>query len=372
MDDLFVDLLMEEDFPWMNGAEAVLNEIEFANEDAVIGHRNNLPIYNDNYFEVTVQQYSLEDFKNHFRMSRATMQILCEMVAPVLNERQLFISLEKKMCFFVWLLAKQESFLAVSDRFCMNKGTGYYIFKKILYAVTSLKEQWITWPAPNECNNIAARIEGKCRIPGIVGALDGTHIPIKQPTDNAVDFYNRHQQHSIILQAVCLDNKTFTDVCIGMPGRLHDARVFRNSPLYEKLISNPPLLPAHQHILADSAYPLMQSILKPYRDNGQLTQRQRRFNTVMSGQRTVIEQAFGLLKGKWRRLKYLDMSLPQAIPEVVLAACILHNLVLLNDSLDDEVNDFELNAVEDNEDNPDILGNAQDAMAKRDYIATLL
>ncbi|KAJ8973465.1 hypothetical protein NQ317_013459 [Molorchus minor] len=31
---------------------------------------------------------------------------------------------------------------------------------------------------------------------------------------------------------------------------------------------------------------------------------------------------------KWRRLKYIDMSLSEEIPNVILAACILHNFVL--------------------------------------------
>lgn len=366
---LLIDFLLQDDFPWINGVNAILNDIEQPGRDELIRNR---PTYNEHYFEVTVQHYNLDEFKSHFRMSRLAMQSLCEIIAPLLHERHLFISLEKKMCFFVWLLAKQESFLAVSDRFGFNKGTGYYIFKTILNALTLLKEEWIKWPTHIECNNIALRIEDKCRIPGVVGALDGTHIPIKQPKNNAVDFFNRYQQHSIILQAVCNDNRIFTDVCVGMPGRLHDARVFRNSLLYEKLNNNPPLLPAHQHLLADSAYPLMQCVLKPYRDNGHLTPRQQRCNTVMNGQRAVIEQAFGLLKGKWRRLKYLDMSLPEAIPEVVLAACILHNFVLLTDSLEYEVDDAELQNEDDNQDNVDNQGDPQGAIAKRDYIATLL
>ena len=40
----------------------------------------------------------------------------------------------------------------------------------------------------------------KCQIPGIIGAIDGSHIPIKQPPGNSQDFYNRKQFHSIILQ----------------------------------------------------------------------------------------------------------------------------------------------------------------------------
>lgn len=37
---------------------------------------------------------------------------------------------------------------------------------------------------------------------GIVGAIDGCHIPCKQPKDNAHDYYNRKGFHSIILQGI--------------------------------------------------------------------------------------------------------------------------------------------------------------------------
>lgn len=36
--------------------------------------------------------------------------------------------------------------------------------------------------------------------PGVIGAIDGCHIEMKQPPGNANDYYNRKGTHSIILQ----------------------------------------------------------------------------------------------------------------------------------------------------------------------------
>lgn len=48
----------------------------------------------------------------------------------------------------------------------------------------------------------------------------------------------------------------------------------------------------------------------------------------MSKTRQVIERAFALLKGRFRRLKHLHMDLIHEIPNAILACCVLHNLCL--------------------------------------------
>jgi hypothetical protein len=53
------------------------------------------------------------------------------------------------------------------------------------------------------------------------------------------------------------------------------------------------------------------------------------------------------LKGKFRRLKYLDMNDLDAVPQVIISACVLHNIILQSDrdsdqpldELEAEVND---------------------------------
>ena len=43
------------------------------------------------------------------------------------------------------------------------------------------------------------------------------------------NYVNRKGWYSIILQAVCDYNNIITDMNVGWPGRVHDARVFENS-----------------------------------------------------------------------------------------------------------------------------------------------
>ena len=51
-------------------------------------------------------------------------------------------------------------------------------------------------------------------------------------------------------------------------------------------------------VLEDPA-PLLPSVMKPYIDNGHLSRDQRKFNYHVNGARVVVEDAYGLLKGRW-------------------------------------------------------------------------
>lgn len=126
---------------------------------------------------------------------------------------------------------------------------------------------------------------------------------------------------------------------------MHDARVFRNSPIYQHLINerNPLLLP-EEHIIGDSAYPLMMNVMTPFRDTGHLTNAQSRYNTKLSSIRSVIERTFGLLKGKFRRLKYMDITDFNLGKKMIAAACVLHNFIQDNidyNDIDDGVEEIE-------------------------------
>ena len=60
-------------------------------------------------------------------------------------------------------------------------------------------------------------------------------------------------------------------------------------------------------------------LITKYRDSGYLTQQQRRFNTVLSSLRQKVERAIGLLKGRWKKLLFLDhMDLPLTVHLILL------------------------------------------------------
>lgn len=69
-------------------------------------------------------------------------------------------------------------------------------------------------------------MEDKFGFPQAFACIDGTHIPIKQPTENAHDFFSYKMKYTINVQGVCDCRGVFIDVDMRWPGSLHDARVF--------------------------------------------------------------------------------------------------------------------------------------------------
>ncbi len=145
----------------------------------------------------------------------------------------------------------------------------------------------------------------------------------------------------MVLQSVATLNYTFTDIYVGCPGSVHDARVLRNSPLFddanEDLDGN---FPGNTHLLADSAYQLLSWIIPPFKDYGNLSRRQRNFNFHHSGARLCIEHSYGLLKGRFRQLRCVDMQI-ESVSNFITACCCLHNICLKSGgNLDEYFKDY--------------------------------
>ena len=79
-------------------------------------------------------------------------------------------------------------------------------------------------------------------------------------------------------------------------------------------------------ILGDGAYPASTWLLKPHPFQNNLTQEQKKYHRVLSSSRCVAENAFGLLKSRWRCLmKRIDNNL-ENVSGIVMSCVILHNI----------------------------------------------
>lgn len=94
-----------------------------------------------------------------------------------------------------------------------------------------------------------------------------------------------------------------------------------------------------------------------------------KYNKKHAKTRVVVERAFGLLKGRFRRLLYLETMRPDIIVTLIISACILHNACLMwGDDFD--VGDA-VPPVDDDEDAATETSESS-GIAKRDYIRSIL
>lgn len=84
------------------------------------------------------------------------------------------------------------------------------------------------------------------------------------------------------------------------------------------------------HLIGDSAYPLRNWLMTPFRDTGHLSRVQKRHNFILSRTRVVIENTFGLLKGRWKILDHINTHSIERANKILLVCCILHNFCLIH------------------------------------------
>lgn len=280
-----------------------------------------------------VPRYVIDDFKRFFRMGQDTFEHFC-IVLHGTDEFQTqaggrpAISLQKQTLVFLWYLGSLDTLIQIADRFGITEFSVIEIRRRMVRALGKLKSVYIRWPTGDIRQENIHRFE----FPNTVGALDGTQIKIQAPRDNPTAYYNRKGFHSIVLQAVRQYDMRFTDCYVGWPGSVHDARVLRNSDLWEKGLE----CCGNAHILADAAYPLRRWLMTPYRNTGNLTRQQTNFNTKLSKSRVVIERTFGLFKGRFRRMQFLNLNGLQEAADLIISTCVTHNICIIRaDVLED-------------------------------------
>ncbi|XP_061586881.1 uncharacterized protein LOC133451756 [Cololabis saira] len=286
---------------------------------------------------VVLKEFSDEEWKENFRMSRRTFDKLCGLMSCVLKPEDVTVRapvpLQMRVAIVLYKLASCSEYRVVANQFGVSKSTVkkfVYIFCKGM--VSSVLQKIIVVPTAEEASAIARRFEQKFHIPQIIGCIDGTHIPVLPPSEGYKDFVNRKGWPSYVLQAVVDDTYRFWNISCKLPGSAHDANVLRHSALFSHADQLPKGLreingvAINHFLLGDPAYPLMEWLIKGYTHSPRITPEQESFNVYLSSARTTVEIAFGRLKSRWRvLLKRSDFHFTFT-PHVIATCCALHNL----------------------------------------------
>ncbi|KAG6936015.1 hypothetical protein G0U57_013529 [Chelydra serpentina] len=267
-------------------------------------------------------------------MRKGTFLELCELLSPALKRQdtqmRAALTIQKRVAIALWKLAMPDSYRSVANQFGVGKSTVGVAVMQLANAIVDLLLSKVV-----TLGNVQVIIDGFTAMgfPNCGGAIDGTHIPILGPDHQGSQYINRKGYFSMVLQALVDHKGHFTNISIEWPGKVHDARVFKNSGLFRwlqegiyfpdyKITVGDVEMPIV--ILGDRAYPLMPWLMKPY--TGAPDTEKELFNYRLSKCRMVVECAFGRLKGRWRSLLTRSDLSQTNIPIVIAACCVLHNL----------------------------------------------
>ena len=124
---------------------------------------------------------------------------------------------------------------------------------------------------------------------------------------------------------------------VGAPDSTHDARMLRNTEIYQQILNGDIIPNITIHLdgageiplvtVGDSAFPRHPWLLKGYNEETRDPQ-QRYLNKKLCSARVVTENAYGMLKGRWRILYKKTECRMFNLKYVIMACIMLHNLCI--------------------------------------------
>ncbi|XP_076253802.1 uncharacterized protein LOC143192369 [Rhynchophorus ferrugineus] len=272
---------------------------------------------------------SVNQFKQYFRMNRSTFQnLMGKMYAALPNPSDVnYSTLEKEVLVCLWYLGTTESLKAVAARF-NSVSFSWETLLTIGYMISDLNRKTgiISWPSREEAANIMKQFEKVSGVPGVIGCIKGLHIKIPAYRNTKVYISNK-MFDSVYLQGVCDHRRAFTDIYLSQNGSLHTSTLFSRSDLGCKPLKY--RFPAGSHIVGNKDFKLEKYVMVDFTEN--VDNKKRAFNQKLWETRTIVDQAFALLRGRFTRLKYMDTRKVYVILVITNMACILHNVCIAND-----------------------------------------
>ncbi|KAG6937574.1 hypothetical protein G0U57_009161, partial [Chelydra serpentina] len=185
---------------------------------------------------IVLQVWDESQWLRNFRMRKGTFIELCELLSPALKRQdtrmRAALTIQKRVAIALWKLATPDSYRSVANQFGVGKSTVGVAVMQVAHAIVDL-----LLPKVVTLGDVQAIIDGFAAMgfPNCGGAIDGTHIPILGLEHQGSQYINRKGYFSMVLQALVDHKGRFTNINVGWPGKVHDARVFKNSGLFRRL-----------------------------------------------------------------------------------------------------------------------------------------
>ena len=229
------------------------------------------------------------------------------------------------------------------SQFSTGYGTHYKHCDRVAEAIGSLRSDVVKWPDADERRIIAGRFKKEYDFVNCVGMGDGTLFPLTyQPiTDDAPDYSGRKHQYSLTCFIINDDKRRIRSYMAGWPGSVHDNRVFGNmrvNLLHSEHFTH------KEYILSDSALENSNFVVSAFKKPPlrAMPTHKKRFNTRLATARIGAEHTIGILKGRFRWLKGINLKITEdkksmlRILKFIDCCIIMHNLLIADHITDVE------------------------------------
>ncbi|KAL5543802.1 hypothetical protein UlMin_007586 [Ulmus minor] len=233
------------------------------------------------------------------------------------------MDVEEMVAIFLHIISHDVKNRIMRSQFARSAETVSRQFKVVLNSILRLHEVLLKKPKPVLDDSTDNRWKW---FKNCLGALDGTYIKVNVLASDRPRYRTRKNEIATNVLGVVSQDMQFIYVLPGWEGCYY---------------------------LCDAGYPNGEGFLTPYR--GQCyhlndwvlppNTPQEFFNMKHSSARNIVEREFGLLKGRWEILRGRSYYPVKIQYHIILACCLLHNLIRSEMALDP----LEHTALEDND-----------------------
>jgi hypothetical protein len=290
------------------------------------------------------------DFKRKYRCSRESLDKITDKIKGhdvfkpgKRGPKQMPVKYQL-MTLLHFLGNEAESNSKQRDTFKISSGSTEEYRNRVVTALNSLRNEYITWPDADERKAIAKRIEKKYFLPNSAGIMDGTLLPLglEPICDDYADYKGRKYVYSLTVNVINDDRRKIRDYLAGFPGSSHDNRVWKHMKQYNNPIA---YFSASEYLLCDCAFEPSDITVSAYKSQAgfYMPQDEQKFNNVMKEPRVITEHTMGLWKGRFPWLRNIRMLITNdketlaRIIRYIDATIVLHNMLIdFGDDVDSE------------------------------------